>query len=158
MNIGIGFILELPGHVPAMRFGKLDGLIDHANGALGGGSYNDLRSKEPHQLAPLDAEWLRHGDHKRIALGCANHGKANSRISACRLDDGLARLELSRLFGRLDHPESQSVLDRTKRIEGFNLHEKVHALRRQTVDPHHRRIANRLEDILVFPSHADLQH
>ena len=110
MNIGIGFILKLPGHEPAMGLGKLDGLVDHAYSALGGGSYDDLRSKKPHQLTPLDAKWLCHGDHKRISLGCANHGKTNSRISAGRLYDRLARLELSRLFGRLDYPESQSVL------------------------------------------------
>src|ERR1019366_7626191 len=110
MNIGIGFILKLPCHVPAMRLGQLDGLIDHADSTLRGGSYNNLRSKEPHELAPLDAERLCHGDYKRIPLGCANHGKTNSRISACRFYDRLARLELSRLFGRLNYPESQSVL------------------------------------------------
>src|SRR5450631_2578622 len=123
MNIGIGFIFKLPGHVPAMGLGEFDGLVDHSYGALGGGSYDDLGSKEPHQLAPLDAEWLRHGNHKRISLGCANHSKANSRISACRLYHRLAGLELARLFGGLDHPKRQSVLHRTKRVESFNFHE-----------------------------------
>ena len=127
MDIGIGFILELPGHEPAMRLGKLDGLVDHAHGALRGGSYNDLRSKEPHQLAPLDAEWLRHGDHQRISFGRANHGETDSGISACRFDDGLAGFEFSGLFGRLDHPERQSVLDRAERIEGFDLDKEVDA-------------------------------
>src|SRR5450759_5682764 len=87
MNVRIGFILKLPCHVPAMRFGKLDGLVDHAYSALGGGGYDDLRSKEPHELTPLDAKWLCHGDHQRISLGCANHGKTNPRISACRFYD-----------------------------------------------------------------------
>ena len=40
---------------------------------------------------------------------------------------------------------------------GFNLYEKVHALRRQTIDPHHRRIANCFDNTLVFPPHAVLQ-
>src|ERR1700737_2614491 len=110
MNIGIGLILKLPGHEPAMRLGKLNGLIDHADSPLSGGSYNDLRSKEPHELTPLYAERFCHGDYKRIPLGCANHGKANPRISACRLYDRLARFKLSRFFGRFDYPESQSVL------------------------------------------------
>src|SRR5664279_1801302 len=113
-----------------MCLGKLDGLGDHAHTALGGGSYDDLRSKEAHQLAPLNAKWLCHGHHKRVSLGCANHGKTNPRISACRLDDCLAGLKLSRLFGRLDDAQSQSVLHGTKRVEGFNLDEEVHALRR----------------------------
>ena len=158
VNIGIGFIFKLPGHEPAMRLGKLDGLVDHADGALGGGRDNHLCAKEPHQLAPFDAERLCHGNHKRISFGRANHGKTNSGISAGRLDDGLAGLELSGLFGRLDHPERQSVLYRTKRIEGFNLDEKVHAFRRQTIDPHHRRIADCFDNTLVCPSHAVLQH
>ena len=110
MNIGIGFVLKLPRHVPAMGLGKLDGLVDHAHSALGGGGYDDLRSKEPHELAPLDAKWLCHGDHKRVSLGCADHGKTDSRIPACRLYDCLARLKLSGFFGRLNYPERQSVL------------------------------------------------
>src|ERR1700674_1970864 len=110
MNIGIGLILKLPRHEPAMRLGKLDGLVDHADRPLGGGSYNDLRSKEPHELAPLYAKRLCHGDYKRISLGCANHGKRNPRISACRLDDRLGGFKLSRFFSRFDDPESQSVL------------------------------------------------
>src|ERR1700681_3913476 len=135
MKIGIGFILKLPGHEPAMRLGKLDGLGDHAHTALSGGSYDDLRSKEAHQLAPLNAKRLCHGHHKRVSLGCANHGKTNPRVSACRLDDRLAGLKPSRLFGPLDDAQSQSVLDLAKRVEGFNLDEEVHALRRQTIDP-----------------------
>src|SRR6516164_8137518 len=110
MKIGIGFILKLPGYEPAVRLGKLDGFGDHAHTALGRGSYDDFRSKETHQLAPLNAKRLCHGHHKRVSLGCTNHGKTNPGISACRLDDRLAGLKLSRLFGRLDYPESQSIL------------------------------------------------
>src|SRR6266481_543457 len=111
MKIGIGFILELPGHVPAVRLGKLDGLGDHADSPLGGGSYDHFRSKEPHELPPLDAKWLCHGDHKRVSLGGADHGETDPGISACRLYDRLARLELSRFFGCLDYPKGQSILD-----------------------------------------------
>src|SRR5579871_3359422 len=110
MYIGIGLILELAGHEPAMRFGKLDGFIDHAHSALSGGSYDDLRSKKPHQLTPLDAEWLSHRDHKRVSLGCANHGKPDPRISARRLYDRLTGLKLSGLLSCLDDSESQSIL------------------------------------------------
>jgi hypothetical protein len=110
MNIGIGFILELPGHEPAMGLGKLDGLVDHADGALGGGRDDHLGAKKAHQLAPLDAEWLRHGHHQRVSLGGADHGKTDAGISACRLDHGLTGLEFSGFFRRLDHAERQAVL------------------------------------------------
>src|SRR5258706_16164699 len=142
MDIGIGLVFELPCHEPAMCLGKLDALVDHAHTALRGGSYNDLRAKEPHQLASLDAEWFCHGDDKWISLGCANHGKTDSRISARRLYHRLAGLEFSRLFRGFDYPKRQSVLHRTKGVGGFDLHEKVHALRRQTIDPHHWGVAD----------------
>src|SRR3984893_8178005 len=157
MKIRIGFILELPGHVPAVRLGKLDGLVDHADRPLGGGSYDDFRAKEPHQLPPLDAEWFRHGDHKRVPLGGADHGKTDPGISACRLYDRLAGLKLSRFFVRLHYPKSQSILELTKRLESFDVYEKVHALRRQTIDPHYRRVADGFDDILVFPAHGPSQ-
>src|SRR5258708_3581156 len=88
------------------------------------------------------------------SLGDADHGKTNPGISACLLYDRLARLKLARFFGRLDSPESQSVLDGTKRVEGLNFYEKIHALRRQTIDPHYRRIADCFDDVLVFPAHC----
>src|SRR4051812_23808061 len=110
MNVGIGFVFKLPGHEPAMCLGKLDRLVDHSYGAFGGGRYDDLRAQKSHELAALDAERLGHGDHERIALGCANHGKTDPSISARRLDDRLARLKFSRFFGSFDYPKRQSVL------------------------------------------------
>src|SRR4029079_5520906 len=50
--------------------------------------------------------------------------------------------------------QRQPVLDRSQRVERFNLDEEVHALRRQAIDSDPRRIADRLEDILIFPPHA----
>src|SRR5436309_11471599 len=154
MNIGIGFVLKLPGHEPAMRLCKLDRFVDHAYGALGGGSYDDLGSKKAHEFAPFNAEWLCHGDHKRISLGRANHRKTNSGVTAGGLNDRLARLELSGFFSRLDHAERQSVLDRPQRVESFDLDEKVYARRGQTIDANDRCIANSLDNILINPPHA----
>ena len=153
VNLRIGFILELPGHEPPVSLGKLNALVDHAHGTFRGGRHDDLGAKEPHQLAPLDTERLRHRDHERISLGGTDHRQANSGISAGCLDDGLAGLQLSGFFGRLDDAQSQPVLDRAERVESFNLDKKIHALGRQPVDPHHRCIANRLKDSLIFPSH-----
>src|SRR2546421_10721241 len=127
MNVGIGFVLKLPGHEPAMLLGKLDGLVDHSYSALSSRRHNDLRSEKAHELASLDAKWFCHSKHKRISLRRANHCETDTGISACRLYDCLARLKLARLFGRLDYPESQSVLHRTKRVESFNLDENVYS-------------------------------
>jgi len=51
-------------------------------------------------------------------------------------------------------PRRQPVLDRAQWVERFDLDEEVHALRRQMIDPDHRRIADRLDDALIFPSHV----
>src|SRR5260370_42532684 len=99
MNVRIRFILKLPGHEPAVRLRKLDGLVDHPYGALGGGSYDDLRSEEPHELAPLNAESLGHGQHEGESLGCATRRKTDRRSSDCGLEDRLAGLKLYRFFG-----------------------------------------------------------
>src|SRR5580698_6554580 len=155
MEIGIGLILELPRHEPAVRLGELDGLVDHADGALGGGGYDHPRAEKPHELSPFDAKWLRHGDDQRISLGGAHHGKTNSCVSAGCLDHRLSRLELSRFFGCLDYSQGQSVLHGAKRVEGFNFYEEIYALWRQPVDPDYRCIAHRLENTLIFPPHID---
>src|SRR5437763_12436564 len=126
MDVGIGFVLKLPGHEPTMLLRKLDCLVHHPYSALSSGRHNDLRSKKAHELAPLDAKWFRHSKHKRISLRRANHRETDSGIPACRLNDCLAWLKLARLFGRLDYPESQSVLHGTERVEGFNLDEDVY--------------------------------
>jgi hypothetical protein len=110
VKIGIGFILKLPSHEPAMRLCKFDGLVDHSDSALGGGRYDDLGSKEPHKLTPLHAKWLRHRDDERVSLRGAHHGETNSCISAGRFDDCLTRLKISLPFRRLDYSEGQAVL------------------------------------------------
>ena len=154
MKVGIGLVLELPRHEPAMGLGELDGLVDHADGALGRGRDDDLGAEEAHQLAPLDAEGLRHGDDQRIALGGADHGKADAGVAAGRLDHGLAGLQLAGFLRGLDHAEREAVLHRAERIEGFDLHVQVHALGRQPVDPHHRRVADGLQDALISLAHG----
>src|SRR5450631_2140420 len=81
-----------------------------ANSYASSGSQTTIFVSGRSELTPLDAKWFCHSDHQRVSLGCANHGKTDPRISACRLYDRLARLKLSRLFGGLDYPKSQSVL------------------------------------------------
>ena len=48
VKVGVGFVLELPGHEPAMGFGQLDRLLDHADRPRGGRRQNDLRAEEAH--------------------------------------------------------------------------------------------------------------
>ena len=73
-------------------------LLDHADRALGGGRDHHLGAEEAHQLPPLDAERLGHGQDARIALRRADHGEADAGIAAGRLDDRLAGLQFARLL------------------------------------------------------------
>jgi hypothetical protein len=57
---------------------------------------------------------------------------------------------------RLDDAERQAVLDRAQRIEGLDLDEQIGTRRRQPVDPHHWRVADRLKDVLVLALHGGL--
>ena len=94
--VGVGLVLELARHEPAIRGGQRLHLPDHADGALRRRGDHHLGPQEPHQPAPLDAERLGHDEHQRIALGRADHGQADAGVAAGRLDDGLARLQRSR--------------------------------------------------------------
>ena len=125
VNVGVGFVLELARQKPAARLGELEGLGDHAHAALRRRRQHHLGAEEAHQLAPLDAEGLRHGDDQRIALLRAHHRQPDAGIAGGRLDDGLSGLELPRLLGGLDDAEREAILDRAQRIERLDLDEQV---------------------------------
>ena len=54
-----------------------------------------------------------------------------------------------RLLGALDDGARHAVLDRAHRIERLDLDVDVHARRRELAEPHERRVADRLEDVVV---------
>ena len=90
VDVGVGFGLELTGEEPAICLGKLDGLAVHAEALLGARRQHHLGSENPHQLAPLDGETVRHGHDQGISLLGTDHGKTDAGIAAGRLDDGLS--------------------------------------------------------------------
>ena len=157
VHVGVGLVLELARQEPAVRLGELDGLRHHAHAALRGRRQHHLGAEEAHQLAPLDAEGLGHRHDQRIALLGADHGEPDAGVAAGGLDHRLARLQLAGLLGGLDDAERQAVLDRAQRIEGLDLDEQVGARRGQPVDPHHRRVADRLQDVLILALHGGLR-
>ena len=145
MEIRIGFVLELPRHEPAMSVRQFDRLLDHSDRPLGGRRDDDLCAQKAHQSPPFDAEALGHGDNERIAFRGADHGEPDAGVAARRLDDRLAGLEFAGSFRRLDHAERQTVLDRAQRVEGLDFHVEIHPLRGEAVDPHDRRVSDRLQ-------------
>ena len=149
VHVGVGFVLELPAEEPAVRLGELDGLREHAAALLRRRREHDLGAEEAHQLAALDAEVLGHHDDERIALLRADHREPDAGVAARGLDDRLAGLQRAASLGALDDGPRQAVLDRAHRIEGLDLDVHVHAGRRELAEPHDRRVADRLEDVVV---------
>jgi hypothetical protein len=129
---------------------QLDGLGQHAGALLPRRREHHLRAEETHQLASFDAEVLGHHDHERIALARAHHRQADAGVSAGRLDHRLAGLERAAALGGLDDAEREPVLDRSERVEGFDLDVEVDVRRREPPDAHHRRASDRLEDAVVL--------
>src|SRR5690606_11159388 len=117
---------------------------------------DDLGAEEAHQLAPLDAEALRHDDDQRVALLGADHGEADAGVAAGRLDHRLARLQQTAALGVLDDTEGEAVLYRSHRVEGLEFGVEVAPLWRQLADAHRGRAADGLQDALISPCHADL--
>src|SRR6185312_3267369 len=73
-----------------------------------------------------------------------------SGVSRSRLDDQAARFQAPRALGRLDHRQSDAILDRSTGIEelGFGVDRRANAPR-DLVDPDQWGPADRLEDVGV---------
>ena len=153
VEVGVGFVGELPGDEPAVLFGELDGLLDHAGAALGCGGDDDLGSEEAHELAALDGEGFGHGDDERVAFLRADHGEADAGVAAGGFDDGLAGLECAGAFGVFDDAEGETVFDGAEWVEGFDLDVEVDVGRGELVDANDRRVADGAEDVVEFALH-----
>ena len=114
---------ELMGEEPAVRLGELNGLLIHPEALERARREDNLGAEHAHELAPLDGEAVGHGHHEPIALLRADHGEADFRIAACRLDDGLTGLERTAALAFLDDVERKPVLNRGCGIEelGFGV-------------------------------------
>jgi hypothetical protein len=95
VHVGVGFVLELTGHEPAVRLRQLDRLLNHAEGAVGGRGQDHLGAEKAHQAAALNAEAFGHGHDQRVALLGADHRQADPGIAARRLDHSLAGLQFA---------------------------------------------------------------
>jgi hypothetical protein len=79
-----------------------------------------------------------------------NHREADARVAARRFDDGLAGLQLTEALGALDDRERHAILHGGHRIEGLDLHIEVDPLRRESLEPDQRRVADGAQDAAVL--------
>ena len=152
MNVGVRLRFELVGEEPAVRLGELDGLLIHPEAFERARREDDLGAEHAHELAPLDGEAVGHGHHERIALLRADHGEADARIAACRLDNGLAGLECAAALAFLNDVERKPVLDRSRGIEELGFGVDRPAGDAEIVDADGRRIADRVDNAVEEPA------
>ena len=81
--------------------------------------------------------------------GRANHRKRYARVTRGRLDDSLSGLQDAFLFGVIHDREGEPVLDRAHGIEGLDFDVQVYMVGTHAIQPNHRRIADRLQNIVV---------
>src|SRR5215467_13329466 len=146
MNVCVGLSLKLPSEKPPMRLRELNRLLIHAEALLRSRSQYDLGTEHAHQLASLHGEAVGHCHNKWVALLGANHGKPDSSIAACRLDQRLPRAKRAGALCRLDHVQGEPVLDRRGRVKEFGLDINCPALNSEIIDPDHRGVADGIQD------------
>ena len=105
---------------------------------------HDLRAEEAHQLAPLDAEVLGHrrrrADSPCCAQTIARPMPVLPLVASITVWPGFER---AAALGVLDDAEREPVLDRAHRIERLDLDVELDVRRRELVDAHDRRAADR---------------
>jgi hypothetical protein len=104
---GVRGILELLRQEVAVLLREILSLLDHAGAALGGGRQDHLRAEALHQLAPFDAEAVRHHRDERVALGRAHHRERDAGVAGRRLDHGRAGLQGAAPLGVFDHRDRE---------------------------------------------------
>ncbi len=130
--------------------GHLQRQLDGAVGALVARRVDDLRAVHLQQLRPLRRHVVGHDDLELVALVRADHRQRDAGVARGRLEDRLAGADRALLLGVLDQRARDAVLDRTGRVLGLELRPQAHAgLRRQALELHQRRVADRLDDVAV---------
>ena len=94
----------------------------HAFGTL---AQHQLCTVSLHQLAALHAHGLGHHDDDAVALGGCHSGQTDASIAGGRLNDHGTFLQQALFLGIIDHLFGDAILDRTGRIEVFQLSNDV---------------------------------
>jgi hypothetical protein len=93
---------------------------------------------------------LGHRQEQLVSLGRADECERDTGVAAGRFDDHRVAVNLPRALGGLDHGDTDAVLYARERIEELALrkHDRL-VLGDEPIDPHERRAADRLGDIVV---------
>ncbi len=150
VGLWVGEVLKLLRHEAArVALDDLERPVDGALHQLAPWRQHDLRSVMLQEASSLGRGVVGHGDDQPVALDRRDQRQADAGVAAGRFDDGVSRLQRAALFGRLDHRQSDAVLDAAGGVEGLELDQHLGVLvSRQSSQSHHRRRADELEHII----------
>ncbi len=168
---GVDLVVELRpdlragGPIVSLRVGRVGELVDVEGAGLGGDALGhvlvvlgmalaDVGAGEDHLRAQglqvedlLLGHLVRHHDDQPVALLRRHQRQAEAGVAGGRLDDRAARLQAAVGLGRLDHRHADAVLDRSRRVLALELEEQPAGPGVQSLDLHHRGVADGLEDV-----------
>ncbi|MNZ89006.1 hypothetical protein D3C78_1079090 [compost metagenome] len=93
----------------------------------------------------LGGHLVRHHQHHPVALGAADQGQAQASVAGGGFDDGAAGPEATIALGGVDHGQTDTVLDRTAGVLGFEFEKQCARAGIETADAYQGGIANQFE-------------
>ncbi len=123
--------------------------LDRAFHTFGPRRQNELCTVSTKQVAALDGHRFRHNQNRFITFRCSYQSKPDTRVTAGRLDDRVARLDAAFLLSHLDHADRNTVFHASTRVLVLQLNINFRtALRHDTVQFDKRRIPNQIRNAL----------
>jgi hypothetical protein len=114
------------------------------------GREDDLRAEGAHGLASLGGQVLGHDEHHAVAADRCGHRERDAGVAARRFDQCVSGLDRPALLRAHDHRHRGPILDRPRGIVALELGEDdVGGFPRKALQPHQRRVADRIFDRLV---------
>ncbi len=121
----------------------------------GGRCDHDLGTVGPQHRDLLLAHLVRHDEDAAVALQRGRDRKPDAGVARGRLDDRAPRAKLPFALCRLDHRQSDPVLDRTAGVQVLELRQQGgRDLSAEAVESDDRRPTDELEDVRVPARHA----
>ena len=125
---------------------------------------NYFRAIVLHQFAALLGNRIRHDDLDGVALDRAAQREADALIAACGFDNDRIRTNQAAALRVRYHIQSGARFDGAADVQALKLDEYLRAVRRNhAVQAHHRRVADRFQNIAayhrkIFLSNMSIKH
>ena len=116
-----------------------------------GGADDDMCPHGPQHVDFFLGLLVGDGEHRLVAASGGKQRQAHAGVARGAFHDGGAGADLAAPLGLLDHVHADAVLDRAARAQELQLGvDRAGQLPGQLVQAHQRRVADRVQDALIF--------